>query len=69
MLLFIRLCFKIIGKPTEVSLDIYVESFGNIKEVNMVGNTLFFTFFWMMRHSQLSYHISVKKRFLLLENI
>lgn len=61
MLLFIRLCFKIIGKPTEVSLDIYVESFGNIKEVNMVGN-------WM-RHSQLSYHTSVKKRFLLLENI
>ena len=32
------LCLIIIGKPTEVSLDIYVESFGNIKEVNMVGN-------------------------------
>ena len=28
----------IIGKPTEVFLDLYVESFGNIKEVNMVGN-------------------------------
>lgn len=26
----------IVGKPTEVFLDIYVESFGNIKEVNMV---------------------------------
>ena len=25
-----------VGKPTEVFLDIYVESFGNIKEVNMV---------------------------------
>ena len=25
-----------IGKPTEVFLDLYVETFGNIKEVNMV---------------------------------
>jgi len=24
------------GNPTEVFIDIYVESFGNVKEVNMV---------------------------------
>ena len=33
---FLHSYANVLGKPTEVFIDIYVESFGNIMEMNMV---------------------------------